>query len=79
MAHEFVFALSKAVPVTFKGPAGSAVAIEKTETTGSPCTEVAVRHEVPLTLGRHTLTFGPTAETSVGMVIEEVAHSHEEH
>ena len=31
----------------------------------------------PLQVGTYTLTFGPTPESSVSLVIEETAHEHE--
>lgn len=73
-ATDFVFALDKNVPLAFTGPGGEAVAVEKTEIGSAECSEVGVRHRIELAVGSYTLSFGPTTETEVRMVVEADDH-----
>ena len=54
-------------------------AIEETVKGSTECTELKARHTFELGVGTWTFEFGPTAETEVGLVIEEAAHAHAEH
>jgi hypothetical protein len=65
------------VPVTVKNSGGTAVNPEASATSSSECTEVKGRFTYPLSVGTYTLTFGPTALTSVPLVIEEAGGDHE--
>lgn len=75
---EFMFALNKDVPVAFANAGGGTVAPELVEKSSTECTDIKAKYLVPLDVGTYTLTFGPTAETTVGMVIEETAHADNE-
>ncbi len=71
---EFGFFLTKNVPVTLTDEAGDAVPFEETETELTGCSDLAVMHVADLEEGTHFLTFGPSSETGVGLVVEELAH-----
>lgn len=74
---DYVFFLGKDIPVTFANASGGAVEVESVEKSSTECTEIKAKHTVPLDVGTYTLTFGPTTETTVGVVIEETAHANE--
>jgi hypothetical protein len=76
-AADYVLFLSENVPVAVTNAAGQAVAAEESATSSSECTEVRGRHVVPMQVGTHTLTFGPTSHANVMLVIEETAHAGE--
>jgi hypothetical protein len=74
-AHgEYGFFLTKNVPVTLLTASGDTVAFEETETNLTGCAELAVMHVADLDSGAHYLRFGTSAETAVGLVIEESEH-----
>jgi len=74
-ASDYVLFVGADVPVKVTGSSGD-VAFEETAKASEQCTEVKGRHVVPLGVGTYTLTFGPTTQSSVSLVIEEHAHSH---
>jgi hypothetical protein len=57
---------------------GQTVGIEASTKSSSECTEIKGRHTIPMKVGTHTLTFGPTPLTAVSVVIEPDAHSDDE-
>ena len=69
-AGEYILALDPALPLEIRDPDETVVIIEKTENGSPDCTEVKVKHTVDLTIGRHTLAFGPSTETEVRLVHE---------
>lgn len=71
---EFAFLLTKNVPVTLTDEAGETVPIEETETELTGCPDLAVMHIADLEEGLHFLTFGTSAESRVGLIIEETTH-----
>ncbi len=75
-ATDYVLFLGADVPVKVTGSSGD-VAFEETAKTSEECTEVKGRHVVPLGVGTYTLTFGPTTQSSVSLVIEETSHAEE--
>ena len=75
-ASDYVLFLGADVPVKVTGSSGD-VAFEETAKASEQCTEVKGRHVVPLGVGTYTLTFGPTTQTSVSLVIEETSHEEE--
>ena len=75
-ASDYVLFLGADVPVKVTGSSGD-VAFEETAKASEQCTEVKGRHVVPLGVGTYTLTFGPTTQTSVSLVIEETSHDEE--
>jgi hypothetical protein len=77
-ATDYVIFTSADVPVTVTNSSGTAVAIEESTKSSSQCTEIKGRHVVPMSVGTHTLTFGPTTATSISIVIEKAAHDHDE-
>jgi hypothetical protein len=76
-AIDYVIFASADVPVAIKNASGATVAIEETVKSSTECAEIKARHTVPMTVGTHTITFGPTTATSVSIVVEEGAHDHE--
>jgi hypothetical protein len=76
-AADYVIFTSADVPVAVKDANGQTVAIEQSAKSSSECTEIKGRHTVPMAVGTHTLTFGPTTATSVSIVIEEAAEEHD--
>ncbi|NRD56592.1 hypothetical protein [Corallococcus exiguus] len=79
-ATDYVLYMSAPVPVTVTNSRGVAVEFEESATSSSLCTDIKGRHVVPLTVGTHTLTFGPSTLSSVSLVIEESgehAHDHD--
>ncbi|WP_434299714.1 hypothetical protein [Corallococcus exiguus] len=76
-ATDYVLYMSAPVPVTVTNSRGAAVEFEESATSSSLCTDIKGRHVVPLTVGTHTLTFGPSTLSSVSLVIEESGeHDH---
>lgn len=76
-ASDYVFFLGADVPLKITNASGAAVAFEESATTSNQCTQIKGRHVAPLQVGTYTLTFGPTTQSSVSLVIEETAHEHE--
>ncbi|MFY0568840.1 hypothetical protein ACN28E_34150 [Archangium lansingense] len=76
-ASDYVFFLGSNVPLKVTNASGQEVEFEESATKSDQCTEVKGRYVAPLQVGTHTLTFGPTSESSVSLVIEETAHDHE--
>ncbi|NTX35471.1 hypothetical protein HUA74_15805 [Myxococcus sp. CA051A] len=78
-ATDYVLYTSADVPVSITNGSGAAVEIEESTKSSETCTEIKGRHVVPLTVGTHTFTFGPTSAASVNLVIEEASHEGHEH
>jgi len=76
-ATDYVLFLGADVPVKVTSSSGQEVAFEMSAKTSAECAEVKGRHVVPLQVGTYTLTFGPTTQSSVSLVIEETAHGDE--
>ncbi len=76
-ATDYVFFLNKGVTLKVTNASGQEVAFEESATASAQCTDIKGRHVAPLQVGTYTLTFGPTTETSVSLVIEETDHAHE--
>lgn len=78
-ATDYVIFTGADVAVTVRDSSGAQVAIEESTKSSAECTDIKGRHVVPMTVGTHTLTFGPTTAASVSIVIEEASHEgHEE-
>jgi hypothetical protein len=73
-ATDYVLFLDAAVPVAFADAGGAPAAIEESATSSPECAEIRGRHVTELGVGTYYLTLGPTAATTVGIVIEEAAH-----
>lgn len=76
-ATDYVLFLGANVPVKVTSSSGQEVAFEETATSSAECTEVKSRNVVPLQVGTYTLTFGPTTQSTVSLVIEETSHDSE--
>ena len=76
-ATDFVFFLSADVNVAITDSSDEEVAIEESATSSPECEEIRGRHVAELSVGTHYLTFGPTSEEQVSVVIEH-AGGHEE-
>jgi hypothetical protein len=75
---DYVLFTSADVPVAVTNANGQTVAIEASAKSSPECTEIKGRHTIPMKVGTHTFTFGPTTQTSVSVVIEPEAHGDEE-
>jgi len=77
---DYVLFTSADVPVAVKDANGRAIAIEASVKNSAECAEIKGRHTIPLKVGTHTITFGPTTQSSVSIVIEPSEHGddHEE-
>jgi hypothetical protein len=78
-AGDYVLFTSADVPVAVTDANGQAVAIEASVKSSPECTEIKGRHTIPMKVGTHTLTFGPTTGASVSIVIEPDEHGEHEH
>ncbi len=70
-ATDYVFFFDASVPLEIIDSAGTVVAIEASTTSSTECTDIKARHVVELAVGTYFLELGPTAETDVGIVVEE--------
>jgi len=75
-ASDYVFFLGSNVTLKVTNASGE-VAFEESATSSTECTNVKGRFVAPLQVGTYTLTFGPTSESSVSLVIEETNHAEE--
>ncbi len=73
---DYVLFLGADVPVAVSS-GGQSVAFEESAKSSEQCTEVKGRYVVPLQVGQNFLTFGPTSQGSVSLVIEETSHDEE--
>ena len=73
---EYILFTGADVPVVVRNAAGAMVSFEASVKSSPECTEVKGRHTVELPVGMYTLSFGPTTQSVVSLVIEEVAHEH---
>lgn len=76
-ATDYVFFLSADVALKIASASGEAVALESSATSSSACTAIKGRHVAPLQVGTYTLTFGPSTQEQVSLVIEESGAGHE--
>ena len=76
-ASDYVFFLGSNVTLKVTNASGEAVTFEESATSSTECTNVKGRYVAPLQVGTYTLTFGPTSDSSVSLVIEETAHADE--
>ncbi|RKG76391.1 hypothetical protein [Corallococcus terminator] len=79
-ATDYVLFTSAPVPVKVTNGSGATVEFEESTNSSTLCSDIQGRHIVPLTVGTHTLTFGPSTLSSVSLVIEESGehdHDHE--
>jgi hypothetical protein len=76
-AGDYVFFLDADVSLAVTDVDGSPVALEASETASATCPEtIRARHHVELGVGTYSLRFGPTEQSSVGVVVEAHAHEH---
>lgn len=75
-ATDYVFFLGSNVTLKVTNASGQTVSFEESATSSAQCTNIKGRYVAPLQVGTYTLTFGPTSESSVSLVIEETAHEH---
>jgi hypothetical protein len=76
-ATDYVLFLGANVPVKVTDSSGQDVEFEMTATSSAECSEIKGRNLVELGVGTYTLTFGPTTQSTVSLVIEEAAHDGE--
>ena len=73
-AGDYILFLGADVPMKVTDSAGGTVTFEESAQSSTVCSEVKGRYVVPLEVGTYALTFGPTTESAVSLVIEEAAH-----
>jgi hypothetical protein len=76
-AADYILFTGVDVPVVSKDSHGQTIAPEASTKSSSECTDIKGRHTVPLGVGTHTFTFGPTTATTVSLVLEEAAGDHD--
>ncbi len=76
-ATDFILFTSADVPVSIQNASGQAVSPEASVKNSSECTEIKGRHTIPLEVGTYTISFGPTTQSSVSIVIEAADHDHD--
>jgi hypothetical protein len=76
-ATDYVFFTGSTVTLKVTSASGQEVTFEESATSSTECTNVKGRYVAPLQVGTYTLTFGPTSESSVSLVIEETNHEEE--
>ncbi|WP_257458520.1 hypothetical protein [Archangium lipolyticum] len=77
-AAHYVFFLGADVNLGIATSAGSSsVSFESSEKSSEACGEVKGRYVAELQVGTYTLTFGPTSQSSVSLVIEEEGGEHD--
>ena len=74
-AADYVIYTNADVPLSITTASGEAVEIEESTSSSTGCTDIKGRHVVPLTVGTHLLTFGPTSAATVSVIVEE-SHDH---
>ena len=74
-AADYVIYTNADVPLSITTASGDAVEIEESTSSSTGCTDIKGRHVVPLTVGTHLLTFGPTSTATVSVIVEE-SHDH---
>ena len=75
-ATDFIFFLNADVPVQFLDATGAAATPESSVNSSTVCTDIRKKHTVPLKVGTYALSFGPTTQSAVSVVIEEAGHVH---
>lgn len=76
-ATDYVFFTGSTVTLKVTSASGQEVTFEESATSSTECTNVKGRYVAPLQVGTYTLTFGPTSDSSVSLVIEETNHEEE--
>lgn len=77
-AIDYVLFTGADVPVAVKDSGGMTVAAKASVKSSAECTDVKGRHTFALSVGTYTVTFGPTTQTSVSLVIEEAEGEQED-
>jgi len=76
-AKEYAFYVNNNVPLTFKNASGNFVGLHASEKPFAACTDVVASYTYSLTSGVTSIEIGPTSETLVSFVVEELAaHKH---
>ena len=73
-----IFVGQDGVPITIADAAGDPVTVEDSAVSSPECAEIRGRHVVELGVGTYVLTFGPTSESVVSIVIEHDGEHAEE-
>ena len=76
---DYVFFFDQDVKLEVHDAADAIVEIEAIASFSSACGTVKARYEVPLGVGLYTLHLGPTAASTVSLVVEESAHEEHDH
>ncbi|MNR83034.1 hypothetical protein D3C72_138050 [compost metagenome] len=76
---DYVFFFDQDVKLSVRDAEDAVVEIEATASFSSACGTVKARYELPLSVGLYTLHLGPTAASTVSLVVEESAHEDHDH
>lgn len=76
---DYVFFFDQDVTLEVRDAADAVVEIEATASFSAACSTVKARYEIPLGVGLYTLHLGPTAASTVSLVVEESAHEEHDH
>lgn len=76
---DYVLFFDQDVKLEVKDDADAVVAIEESASSSVACGTVKARYVVPLGVGLYSLHLGPTAASTVSLVIEESAHEEHDH
>ncbi len=76
---DYVLFFDQDVTLTVLDPDQQVVAIEASASSSVACGTVKARYVLPFGVGPHTLQLGPTAASTVSLVIEESAHEEHDH
>lgn len=70
-AVEWSFFMNKDIPVVVRDAAGVSLPILERSTSSTLCGEIKAQNVFLLGVGPYTVEFGPTTETTVGLIVEE--------
>jgi hypothetical protein len=68
---EWSFFMNKDIPVVVRDAAGVSLPILERSTSSTLCGEIKAQNVFMLGVGPYTVEFGPTTETTVGLIVEE--------
>lgn len=75
----YVFFFDQDVKLEVRDDQDAVVEFEATASFSTACGKVKARYELPLGVGFYTLHLGPTAASTVSLVVEESAHEDHDH
>jgi hypothetical protein len=73
-ADDYTLFLNAEVPVNLRDANGQRIEVTVSGTGSSECSEIKRRHTFALAVGTYSITFGPTAESFVSLIIVGANH-----